>query len=146
MPSALPHSLLDLTLRAIPRRYRVGPLPAARSGLEVSDPATALAIAIEQARVALSADAAPSSACERLFLDALSQLIRDALRESGGDTAFQAMVLRHQSPLVREHASLSAHAQADRRAVRTAVDAFAHPGKRRGMLAWPITSASSRSH
>ncbi|WP_313371453.1 3-deoxy-D-arabino-heptulosonate 7-phosphate synthase [Achromobacter animicus] len=146
MPSALPHSLLDLTLRAIPRRYRVGPLPAARSGLEVSDPATALAIAIEQARVALSADAAPSSACERLFVDALSQLIRDALRERGGDSAFQAMVLRHQSPLVREYASLSAHAQADRRAVRTAVDAFAHPGKRRGMPAGPLVDALTSLH
>jgi len=146
MPSALPHSLLDLTLRAIPRRYRVGPLPAARSGLEVSDPATALAIAIEQARVALSADAAPSSACERLFVDALSQLIRDALRERGGDSAFQAMVLRHQSPLVREYASLSAHAQADRRAVRTAVDAFAHPGKRRGMPAGPLADALASLH
>lgn len=146
MPSALPHSLLDLTLRAIPRRYRVGPMPAARSGLEVSDPATALAIAIEQARVALSADAEPSSACERLFLDSLSQLIRDALRESGGDSAFQAMVLRHQSPLVREYASLSAHAQADRRAVRTAVDAFAHPGKRRGMPAGPLADALASLH
>ncbi|WP_367352845.1 3-deoxy-D-arabino-heptulosonate 7-phosphate synthase [Achromobacter animicus] len=146
MPSALPHSLLDLTLRAIPRRYRVGPLPAARSGLEVSDPAMALAIAIEQARVALSADAAPSSASERLFVDALSQLIRDALRESGGDSAFQAMVLRHQSPLVREYASLSAHAQADRRAVRTAVDAFAHPGKRRGMPAGPLADALASLH
>ena len=146
MPSALPHSLLDLTLRAIPRRYRVGPLPAAHSGLEVSDPATALAIAIEQARVALSADAAPSSASERLFVNALSQLIRDALRESGGDSAFQAMVLRHQSPLVREYASLSAHAQADRRAVRTAVDAFAHPGKRRGMPAGPLADALASLH
>jgi len=146
MPSALPHSLLDLTLRAIPRRYRVGPMPAARSGLEVSDPATALAIAIEQARVALSADAAPSSASERLFLDALLQLIRDALRESRGDSAFQAMVLRHQSPRVREYASLSAHAQADRRAVRTAVDAFAHPGKRRGMPAGPLADALASLH
>ncbi|WP_313697405.1 3-deoxy-D-arabino-heptulosonate 7-phosphate synthase [Achromobacter sp.] len=146
MPSALPPSLLDLTLRSIPRRYRVGPLPAARSGLEDSNPATALAIAIEQARVALSEGAAPTPACERLFVDALSRLILDALRERGGDPAFQAMVLRHRSPLVREHASLSAHAQADRRAVRTSVDAFAHPGKRRGMPAGPLVHALASLH
>ncbi|MFJ3464323.1 3-deoxy-D-arabino-heptulosonate 7-phosphate synthase [Achromobacter spanius] len=146
MPSALPFSLLDQTLRAIPRRYRVGHLPPARGGLEDSDPATALAVAIEQARVALSAGAAPSAASERVFVDALSQMIRDALRERGGDPAFQAMVLRHQSPLVREHASLSAHAQADRRAVRTAVDAFAHPGKRRGMPAGPFVDALASLH
>ncbi|MGE8705753.1 MAG: 3-deoxy-D-arabino-heptulosonate 7-phosphate synthase [Achromobacter sp.] len=146
MPPALPLSLLDQTLRAIPRRYCVGPLLAAPSGLEDSDPATALAIAIEQARVALSAGAAPPPASERLFLGALSQLIRDALRERGGDSAFQAMVLRHQSHLVREHAWLSAHAQADRRAVRTAVDAFAHPGKRRGMPAGPFVQALASLH
>ncbi len=146
MPSALPLSLLDQTLRAIARRYCVGPLPAVRIGLEDSDPATALAIAIEQARVALSAGAAPPPASERLFVGALSQLIRHALRERGGDPAFQAMVLRHQSPLVREHASLSAHAQADRRAVRTAVDAFAHPGKRRGMPAGPLMDALGALH
>lgn len=146
MPSALPLSLLDQTLRAIPRRYRVGPLPAARSGLEDSDPATALAIAIEQARVALSANAAPSPASEHLFSSALSRLIRDALRERGGDPAFQAMVLRHQSLLVREHASLSAHAQADRRAVRTAVDAFAHSGKRRGMPPGRLVDALASLH
>lgn len=146
MPSALPLSLLDQTLRAIPRRYRLGPVPAGRSGLEDSDPATALAVAIEQARVSLSAGAAPPSSCESLFVDALSQLIRNALRDRGGDPAFQAMVLRHQSPRVREHASLSAHAQADRRTVRTAVDAFAHPGKRRGMPDGPLADALASLH
>lgn len=146
MPPASQNALLDQTLRAVARRYRVGPMPASPNGLEGSDPATLLAIAIEAARAALDAGAAPPNDAARRFTDALAQLIRDALREPGGDPAFQAMVLRHRSPQVREHASLSAHAVADRRAVRTAVDAFAHPGKRRGMPATPMADTLASLH
>ena len=146
MPAPLPSSLLDQTLRTVARRYRVGAIPPAADKLEASDPATALAIAIEQARAALTAGAAPPSSARQRFIEALARLIQDALREPGGDAAFQAMVLRHRSAPVREHASLSAHAAADRRAVRTAVDAMAHPGKRRTMPAGPLTDALAQLH
>ncbi|OAE56819.1 3-deoxy-D-arabino-heptulosonate 7-phosphate synthase [Achromobacter mucicolens] len=146
MPAALLPALIDQTLRGVARRYRVAAMPAPTRGLEDSDPAAALAAAIEAGRVALTSGAEPQCEHQRLFVDALSRLIRDALRDPGGDPAFQAMVLRHQSPHVREHASLSAHAGADRRAVRTAVDAFAHPGKRRGMPAGPLAGALAALH
>lgn len=149
MPSSSPSPLLDQTLRAVARRYRVGEMPAANGvedGAEDSDPAMALAIAIEEARAAVQAGAAPPTTSARLFTGALARLIRNALRERGGDGAFQAMVLRHRYALVREHASLSAHASADRRAVRTAVDAFAHPGKRRAMPAGPLADALEQMH
>jgi hypothetical protein len=137
--------VLIQTLRAVARRYRVGEIPA-QVAAEDSDPAVALAIAIEQARAALHAGAAPPTTAQGLFVEALARLIRDALRERGGDPAFQAMVLRHRCALVREHASLSAHASADRRAVRTAVDAFAHPGKRRSMPAGTLPDALEQLH
>lgn len=145
MPLSSPSPLLDQTLRAVARRYRVGELPAA-SGVEDSDPAMALVIATEAARAALHAGAMPPPAARRRFTDALARLIQDALRERGGDAAFQAMVWRHRSALVREHASLNAHAGADRRAVRTLVDAFAHPGKRRAMPAGPLTETLETLH
>ena len=63
-----------------------------------------------------------------LFLEALATLIVEAMRPTG-DPAFQAMVLRHRSAVVREHASLSAHAERDRRQIRAAVSALAHPAK-----------------
>ena len=145
MPFSSSSPLLDQTLRAVARRYRVGQLPPA-SEVEDSDPAVALAVAIEEARVALHARAAPPSTLQRRFVDALARLIQDALRDRGGDAAFQAMVLRHRCARVREHASLSAHAHSDRRAVRAAVDAFAHPGKRRVLPAGPLIQALEQLH
>lgn len=146
MPEPLTPPLLDQTLRAVARRYRLPDLPAATPGMPESDPTTALAIAIEQARMRLAGGDAPDEAASRLFIDALAQLIRNALRESNGDPVFQAMTLRHRTPHVREHASLSAHAGQDRRALRTAVDALAHPGKRRGRAPGPISDALAQLH
>lgn len=121
------------------RRYRAPALPASLDAAEAGGPSTALAVAIEQARAALAGGLAPEPAVRRLFLDALARLIREAMRPikaqddasfaAGGDPAFQAMVLRHRSAVVREFASLGAHAERDRRAVRAAVNALAHPAK-----------------
>ncbi|WP_313624283.1 3-deoxy-D-arabino-heptulosonate 7-phosphate synthase [Achromobacter sp.] len=133
MPPSPTPALLDQILHAVARRFRVPPLPAWTLGLEESDPSTALAIIIEEARQALAGGTPPEPALQWRFCKALAQLIREAMRDSRGDPVFQAMVLRHRAPRVREHASLYAHADRDRRAVRTAVDAMAHPGKLRNM-------------
>ncbi|MEN4918069.1 3-deoxy-D-arabino-heptulosonate 7-phosphate synthase [Achromobacter spanius] len=146
MPQSLTPSLLDHTLRIVARRYRLQDLPDPTPGMQESDPSTALAIAIEQARASLARGEAPAAAPRRLFIGALACLIRTALREPNGDAVFQAMVLRHRAPRVREHASLCAHAGRDRRAVRTAVDALAHPGKRRSLSPGPIPDALAQLH
>ncbi|WP_328698903.1 3-deoxy-D-arabino-heptulosonate 7-phosphate synthase [Burkholderia sp. 8Y] len=41
------------------------------------------------------------------------------------------MLIRHRAAAVREYVSLSAHANQDRRSLRTSVNAMAHPGKQR---------------
>jgi hypothetical protein len=117
--------LLDRTLQLVARRYRVTDLPAAQTG----DAAAALAVAIEQAREAIERGDTPASSTRRQFLDALARMIQDGMRTEGGDAAFQAMVLRHRTPHVREYASLSAHADQDRRDVLATVNAIAHPAK-----------------
>jgi hypothetical protein len=89
----------------------------------------ALAIAIEQARVSVARGAAPDALVKQLFIEALARLISEAMRAECGDPALQAMVLRHRAPRVREYASLAAHADRDRRLIRVAVDAIAHPAK-----------------
>ncbi|WP_067273395.1 hypothetical protein [Mitsuaria sp. 7] len=158
--------LLDDVLRQTVRRYRSPALPATLENARAVGAATALAVAIEHARRALAAGDTPADEVKTLFLDALAQLIDEAMRplkahgngsngsngsgdsnagregregsegsegkdplEGGGDPAFQAMVLRHRSAVVREYASLSAHVERDRRAVRAAVNALAHPEK-----------------
>ena len=143
MPLPFALSLLDQTLRGVARRYRLQETPEAARGPEASDPATALAVAIDHARAALAAGSAPAEDTRRGFIDALSRLIHGALR---ADPAFQAMVLRHRSPQVREYASLCAHASPDHRSVRTVVDALAHPGKRRGMPDGPLRDALAQLH
>ena len=71
----------------------------------------------------------PDAALRQRFIDALARMIRDAMDTHAGDPAFQAAVLRHDAPSVREYASLSAHAEQDRRALHSAVNAIAHPAK-----------------
>ncbi len=139
MPLPPPHALLGATLRRAARRYRV----PAISRIPVDDamPATALAVAIEQARLSLVAGTAPPPALKQAFLDALARLIRDALRESDGDPVFQAMLLRHRLAPVREYASLSAAAAQDRREIIGAVNAIAHPAKLERMPAGPARDA-----
>ena len=120
---------LARTLARVDRRYRVPALPSSLTLTHDEPPAVALAVAIEQARAALVAGREPGQMAKGLFLDGLARLIGEALRTDGGDPAFAAMVLRHRSPRVREHASLSAHAERDRRQLRATANALAHPAK-----------------
>lgn len=130
-------ALFDEILHAVDRRYRLPPLDRAASVAAASNPATAIAIAIEDARRMLADGRTPEPALQRRFVDALAQMIRDAMDARAGDPAFRAAMLRHGAPSVREYASLSAHADQDRRALRAAVNAIAHPAKlERHAQAW----------
>lgn len=119
-----PDPLLLAALRAAPRRYRMPALPPTAAHARAAGPEAALAYAMEQARCGRAA-----SEDGGLFSWGLAQLIRQAL---AGDPAFRALVLRASDPHVAEYARLGDSAAADRRAVRSAVDAIAHPGKRTG--------------
>ncbi|WP_208648199.1 3-deoxy-D-arabino-heptulosonate 7-phosphate synthase [Cupriavidus plantarum] len=124
-----PPPLLDRLLQIVTRRYRLPDLTALATN--VASPAVAVAVAIERARLSIGPDGAPPpSEVRQAFLGALAQLVRQALREDGGDPVFQAMMLRHRVAAVREYASLSTHAEQDRRQLRGAVNAIAHPGRR----------------
>ncbi|AQQ40299.1 MULTISPECIES: 3-deoxy-D-arabino-heptulosonate 7-phosphate synthase [Burkholderia] len=130
-------ALLDATLRTVARRYRLPPLERASSLTDATNPATALAIVIEEARRVRADGHAPGADLRQRFIDALARMIRDAMDTSSGDPSFQASVLRHDAPNVREYASLSAHAEQDRRALHSAVNAIAHPAKlERSAQAW----------
>ncbi|WP_175168620.1 3-deoxy-D-arabino-heptulosonate 7-phosphate synthase [Achromobacter kerstersii] len=129
MPLPPRPALLDETLRIVARRYRVPPTPAVTPDAQNGHSATALALAIDQARQALAHGDTPRPEIERAFIDALAQLIRGAMREGQGDPAIQAMELRHRVATVREYASLSAGADADRREILAAANAIAHPAK-----------------
>jgi hypothetical protein len=121
--------LLDETLRIVARRYRIPATPAAPAQAQKATPATALAIAIEQARGAVIRGEAPDAALMRIFIEALAHMIHEAMRAERGDPVFQAMVLRHRTAHVREYASLSAHADQNRRLIHSIVNAIAHPAK-----------------
>ncbi|MCA8105439.1 3-deoxy-D-arabino-heptulosonate 7-phosphate synthase [Burkholderia semiarida] len=130
-------ALLDATLRTVARRYRLPPLDRASALTDATNPATALAIVIEEARSMRADGHAPGADLRQRFIDALGRMIRDAMDPSSGDPSFQASVLRHDAPNVREYASLSAHAEQDRRALHSAVNAIAHPAKlERSAQAW----------
>lgn len=87
--------LLDETLRIVARRYRL-PANAMASFQEgKSTPATALAMAIERGREEVTRGKAPDAALTHAFLEALADLIQEAMRPASGDPVFQAMVLRH---------------------------------------------------
>lgn len=111
-----PEALLREALRAAPRRFRLPPLPADAAAARSSGAATALAFAIE-------------AEDRDVFLEALAALIRESLQPRGGDPEFQALLLRRQDPAAEEFARLAAQDKADRRAVRDAVQAIAHPAR-----------------
>ncbi|WP_321791709.1 3-deoxy-D-arabino-heptulosonate 7-phosphate synthase [Burkholderia pyrrocinia] len=136
MPLTPLPALLDEVLRTVVRRYRLPPLDSASSP-DAANPATALAIVIEEARRMRSDGHAPGAELRQRFIDALARMIRDAMETPSGDPAFQAAVLRHEAASVREYASLHAHAEQDRRALHSAVNAIAHPAKlERSAQAW----------
>nr|WP_297526075.1 3-deoxy-D-arabino-heptulosonate 7-phosphate synthase [uncultured Roseateles sp.] len=160
--------MFDDVLRRTARRYLAPALPTVLEVARAAGPSTALAFAIERARAALAAGDSPEDGVQSLFLNALARLIRVAMRPlpasggdgpddashdgahdaagSGGDPAFQAMVLRHRSAVVREHASLSAHVERDRRVVRAAVNALAHPAKTQRRAPGPTREALLAIH
>lgn len=127
-PDCLPPLLLE-ALRAAPRPYRMPPLPADVPSAREAGVDAALAFALEQARLAADAGRAAPQAVRELFLWALAEVIRMALRAEGGDPAFQAQALRARTPDVETYAVLQAQAKADTRAVRAAVSAIAHPAR-----------------
>ncbi|TWG88571.1 hypothetical protein L602_001100000030 [Cupriavidus gilardii J11] len=154
--SPLPTSpLLADILRTVPRRYRLPAFPAEPSAMQQADAATRVAVAIEQAREAFARGEPPGEAPKRLFVQALAQLIGEAMRPDGGDAALQAMVLRHRAAPVSEYAALGEHAGQDRRAVHGVVDAIGHrvgqhgmppgtdPERLRGLLACASSSSWS---
>lgn len=148
MPSL---SLLDETLRVVARRYRLPPMPTTypdRQDAERQDSATATAIAmtIEQARLAKARGDRPNEALKHHFMETLGRMIHEAMHQDRGDPAFQAMVLRHRTAQVREYASLSAHADRDRRSVRATVNAIAHPGKQQRLQPGPQREALAHLH
>jgi hypothetical protein len=133
------HAIDDLLLaavRAAPRRHALPPLPVDAAAAQGEGCETALAWAIEQARLARHHHAGPAVQVRAVFLGAMACFIREALDAQGGDAAFQALVLRAREPAVQEYVRLTAHEAADRRAVRARVDAVAHPGKLRGVSGW----------
>ncbi|MGV2865583.1 3-deoxy-D-arabino-heptulosonate 7-phosphate synthase [Achromobacter sp. AGC39] len=147
MPLPPRPALLDKTLRIVARRYRVPATLAGDTDPSVSSQrpcATRLAVAIDQARQALARATTPPASVKQCFIDALAQLIHEAMRPDQGDPAIQAMVLRHQAPQVREYASLSAGAEADRRDVVAAVNATAHPAKLERMPPGPLRTVLAR--
>lgn len=101
-------------------------LPPDAAAAEAAGPEVALAFSIEALR---RRHDAPE--LRPLFLRSLSALIARALRSVGGDPAFQAAVLARQERAVADYIALTAQGAADRRRVRAAIDAFAHPGKLR---------------
>ncbi|OZI35040.1 hypothetical protein CAL29_12180 [Bordetella genomosp. 10] len=131
-PSASPAST-TLATPKLPTTPAATTAPVIAAAPREDNPADVLARVIEQARVATAREREPYTSVKDAFIDALARLVQDAMRPAGGDFAFQAMVLRHRAPRVREYASLSAHAERDRRQVRSAVNAVAHPGKQRGL-------------
>ncbi|MDR5837870.1 3-deoxy-D-arabino-heptulosonate 7-phosphate synthase [Caballeronia sp. LZ034LL] len=142
---------LDALLNGIVRRYRLTEIGPTSWPLDSAQPATTLALDIERAREASARGEAPDAACRLRFLHTLARLIGDAMHPDSGDPAFQAMVLRHRAACVGEYASLSAHAEQDRRRIRTDVAALAHPAKldrapagvRRSLLARLHVAASA---
>jgi len=131
-------------LQRAARRFRAPALPDLLVEARAHGTATALATSIEHAQQALAAGSAAGDDVRALFLDALARHIAEAMRPEHGDAAFQAMVLRHRSPAVREFASLNAHAEADRRQIRSAANALAHPAKLKDQPAGEIRDGLQR--
>ena len=138
--------LLDETLRTVARRYRLPPMTGADRQVQDASAATSLVMVVEQARLAVARGDTPGEALKRDFIKALARMIHDAMKAGSGDPAFQAMVLRHRAGRVREYASLSAHANQDRRAVIAAVNTMAHPAKQQRAHAGAQREALAQLH
>ncbi|MEX3936181.1 3-deoxy-D-arabino-heptulosonate 7-phosphate synthase [Paraburkholderia phymatum] len=145
--SLLPLSpLIDQVLRTVARRYRLPAFADTPDQTQNASPSTVLAIAIEQARSAVACAEVPPASAKRLFVEALARLIHEAMRTQSGDPVFQAMVLRHRTAQVQEYASLSTHADHDRRLIHASVNAIAHPAKQQRRLPGPQREALAQLH
>jgi hypothetical protein len=122
------------------------PLPADADAAAASGADVALAFSLEAARMAKEGHSPAPPRMQELFTRALAELIRKALAPTGGDPAFQALVLQAQNAQVDEHVRLAAQLAADRRAIRAATDAIAHPGKLRDLPAGAMRDALARLH
>lgn len=139
-------ALLLAALQAAPRRYRMPTLPADADAAAARGTETALAFAIEAARVGKQRHQPAAAGLQDLFTQSLARLIREAMAPAAGDAAFQALVLRTHDAEVGEYVRLSEQWAADRRAVRSAVDAIAHPGKLRATPAGSARDALGGLH
>lgn len=137
--------LLLAALRSAHRRYRMPPLPPDAEAARAAGPEAALAFAMESARHALAAGSAPEASLRGLFVEALAALAARASAPDG-DAAFQAQVLRASDPAADEYAALQEEAPGDVRAVRSGVDAIAHPGKLRTQAPGAARDALARLH
>ena len=113
-----------------------GDLASARAAL----PEVRVAFAMEAAQ---QAPAAAQRGLQDLFVDAL---VAQAIAPAGGDPAFEAALLRSVDAEVAEHCELQEGLAADRRHVRSRVDAIAHPGKLRGRATGTDFEGLARLH
>lgn len=111
-------------------RYAVVPFtPMDAAQFASASPAAKLVDTIELARQAVVNGALPAPALQGRFTQALADLIREAMDEVSGEPVFQGRVWRHRWPSVNEYALLLSQQGADARALRSAVNAVAHPQK-----------------
>ncbi|HTJ94814.1 MAG TPA: 3-deoxy-D-arabino-heptulosonate 7-phosphate synthase [Pararobbsia sp.] len=137
---------VDETLRTVVRRYRLTPLAIESAQTPHLNPSTQLAIAIEQGRQTITRGEKPSSMLQCVFVAALAQLIKDAMRPASADPAFAMMLLKHRFPNVNEYVALSSTARDDYQTIRKATNAIAHPGKLRHMTPGAQRDALSGLH
>lgn len=145
-PPARAQALLAAALRTAPRPFRLPPLPHDPPAARAAGAEAAVAFAVEAARRSADTGAPLPPHAREVFTWGLAQLIRTALAPVGGDPAFQALVLRSQDPQVDGYLRLIAASAADRRRVRAAIDAIAHPGKLRRHPAGPAREALEKLH
>ncbi|MEJ8814606.1 hypothetical protein WKW77_26255 [Variovorax ureilyticus] len=141
-----PQAALHDLLRTVPRRYRSPLLPPDLDAAVAAGTEATLAFAIESARAAGERAAPMPAALGDAFTAALAALIRRAMAPDGGDPVFQAQVLYSRDAQVRDWVQVESTAPVDARAVRAAVDAFAHPGKLRDMPEGARRDALSHLH
>ena len=139
-------SPLLAAVRHAPRRHRLPPLPRDGEDARACGPEVAVAYAVEALRQMQGRAPAVPTGMEELFSDSLDALIRAGLSSQRGDVAFQALVLAEGDATVRTYRRLAACSAPDRRSVRAAVDAIAHPGKLRGQAAGPLTEHLAQLH
>lgn len=141
-----PQAALRALLRAVPRRYRAPPLPTGLEAAVAAGTEATLAFTIESARVAAERSSPLPASHGEAFTIALAALIRRTMTPDGGDPVFQAQVLQSRDKQVRDWVQIESSATADARTLRTAVDAFAHPGKLRDMAEGERRDALSHLH